>query len=159
MSASRAPWALMRSVGGIQVDRVNLAGSESGQQSNFASKGDDGFQTLAETIDRVEIADADRPVPRKLVGVARADAARGRAQLGLVAGSVFGEGVFAGAHRLNGNGELTGLEWIREAGVLAGPIGITNTHSVGVVRDAIVADLTSTADALFPPELRPGPCR
>ena len=56
-----------------------------------------------------------------------------------VEGDPFSEGVFAGAHRLNGNGELTGLEWIREAGVLAGPIAITNTHSVGVVRDAIVA--------------------
>ena len=56
-----------------------------------------------------------------------------------VAGDPFAEAVYAGAHRLNGNGELTGLEWIREAGLLAGPIGITNTHSVGVVRDAIVA--------------------
>ncbi len=56
-----------------------------------------------------------------------------------VDGDPFSEGVYAGAHRLNGNGELTGLEWIREAGVLAGPIAITNTHSVGVVRDAIVA--------------------
>lgn len=54
-------------------------------------------------------------------------------------GDLFAEAVYAGAHRLNGNGELTGLEWIREAGLLAGPIGITNTHSVGVVRDAIVA--------------------
>ena len=56
-----------------------------------------------------------------------------------VEGDPFSEGVYAGAHRLNGNGELTGLEWIREAGVLAGPIAITNTHSVGIVRDAIVA--------------------
>ena len=54
-------------------------------------------------------------------------------------GDPFAEAVYAGAHRLNGNGELTGLEWIREAGSLSGPIGITNTHSVGVVRDAIVA--------------------
>jgi D-aminopeptidase len=45
---------------------------------------------------------------------------------------------YAGCHRLNGNGELTGLEWIREAGVLTSPIGLTNTHSVGVVRDALV---------------------
>jgi D-aminopeptidase len=51
---------------------------------------------------------------------------------------VWTEPVFAGAHRLNGNGELTGLEWIREAGLLGGAIGITNTHSVGVVRDALV---------------------
>ena len=49
------------------------------------------------------------------------------------------EPLFAGAHRLNGNGELTGLEWIRESGLLTSPIGLTNTHSVGVVRDALVA--------------------
>jgi D-aminopeptidase len=46
---------------------------------------------------------------------------------------------FAGAHRINGNGELTGLEWVRDSGLLTTPIGLTNTHSVGVVRDAIVA--------------------
>src|SRR6478752_7688599 len=49
------------------------------------------------------------------------------------------EPVFAGCHRLNGNGELTGLEWVRESGKLTGPVAITNTHSVGVVRDALVA--------------------
>jgi D-aminopeptidase len=48
--------------------------------------------------------------------------------------------VFAGCHRLNGNGEMTGLEWVRESGQLTTPIAITNTHSVGVVRDALVAD-------------------
>ena len=49
------------------------------------------------------------------------------------------EPLFAGAHRINGNGELTGLEWVRESGLLTTPIGLTNTHSVGVVRDALVA--------------------
>jgi D-aminopeptidase len=49
------------------------------------------------------------------------------------------EPCFAGCHRLNGNGELTGLEWIREAGMLTTPVAITNTHSVGVVRDALIA--------------------
>lgn len=49
------------------------------------------------------------------------------------------EPVFAGCHRLSGNGELTGLEWIRESGMLTTPVAITNTHSVGVVRDALVA--------------------
>jgi D-aminopeptidase len=48
------------------------------------------------------------------------------------------EPLFAGCHTLNGNGELTGLEWVREAGCLTTPIGLTNTHSVGVVRDALV---------------------
>ncbi|MDH4176391.1 MAG: P1 family peptidase [Thermoleophilia bacterium] len=47
------------------------------------------------------------------------------------------EPLIAGCHRLNGNGELTGLEWIRESGMLTTAIGITNTFSVGVVRDAI----------------------
>ena len=47
--------------------------------------------------------------------------------------------LFAGCHRLNGNGELTGLEWVRESGLLTTPIGLTNTFSVGVVRDAIAA--------------------
>jgi D-aminopeptidase len=47
--------------------------------------------------------------------------------------------VFAGAHALNGNGELTGLAWLREAGLLMSPIAITSTHVVGVVRDALVA--------------------
>ncbi|HSS35784.1 MAG TPA: P1 family peptidase [Patescibacteria group bacterium] len=53
-------------------------------------------------------------------------------------GDIWTEPVFAGAHRLNGNGELTGLEWIREAGLLGGAIGLTNTHSVGVVHDALI---------------------
>ena len=55
-------------------------------------------------------------------------------------GDVWREPVFAGAHRLNGNGEMTGLEWVRECGMLTSPIGLTNTHSVGIVRDALVAD-------------------
>jgi D-aminopeptidase len=54
-------------------------------------------------------------------------------------GIVWDEPLFAGCHRLNGNGELTGLEWIRESGMLMSPIGLTNTHSVGIVRDMLVA--------------------
>lgn len=52
---------------------------------------------------------------------------------------IWTEPVFAGSHRLNGSGELTGLEWIRESGELTTAIGLTNTHSVGVVRDELVA--------------------
>jgi D-aminopeptidase len=62
-------------------------------------------------------------------------------------GDPFAEALFAGAHRLNGNGELTGLEWIREGGLLGSPIAITNTHSVGVVRDALVSAATVGRDA------------
>jgi len=47
-------------------------------------------------------------------------------------------GVFAGWWSLNGNGEMTGTTWVEESGFLTGPVMITNTHSVGVVRDAVI---------------------
>lgn len=46
--------------------------------------------------------------------------------------------VFAGWFSLNGNGEMTGTTWVDESGFLDGPVMITNTHSVGVVRDAVI---------------------
>ncbi|MBA2383308.1 MAG: P1 family peptidase [Actinobacteria bacterium] len=55
------------------------------------------------------------------------------------------EPLFAGCHRINGNGELTGLEWIRDSGLLTTPVALTNTHSVGVVRDAIIAAMPPDA--------------
>jgi len=48
------------------------------------------------------------------------------------------EPVFAGTFAFNGNGEMTGAAWVEEGGMLEGPIGITNTHSVGIVRDTII---------------------
>src|SRR6195256_1513375 len=47
--------------------------------------------------------------------------------------------VYAGTFGLNGNGEMTGTAWVDESGFLEGPIIITNTHSVGVARDAVIA--------------------
>src|SRR6476620_9645310 len=47
--------------------------------------------------------------------------------------------VFAGYFSLNGNGEMTGTAWVEESGFLDGPIMLTNTHSVGVARDAVIA--------------------
>ena len=47
--------------------------------------------------------------------------------------------VYAGFFSLNGNGEMTGTAWVDESGFLEGPIAITNTHSVGVARDAVIA--------------------
>ena len=46
--------------------------------------------------------------------------------------------VFAGYFSLNGNGEMTGMHWVEESGFLEGPVMLTNTHSVGIVRDAII---------------------
>jgi D-aminopeptidase len=53
-------------------------------------------------------------------------------------GDIGVEPLFAGYHVLNGNGEMTGLLWVKESGMLTSPIAITNTHSVGVVRDALI---------------------
>ncbi len=52
---------------------------------------------------------------------------------------IWSNWVFAGAHAFNGNGEMTGLAWIAEQGLISAPICITNTYSVGLVRDAICA--------------------
>ena len=46
---------------------------------------------------------------------------------------------FAGWYSLNGNGEMTGTTWVEESGFVEGPIMITNTHSVGIVRDAVIS--------------------
>jgi D-aminopeptidase len=56
------------------------------------------------------------------------------------AGRARDEPCFAGCFTLNGNGDMTGLEWVREAGLLTTPVALTNTHSVGVVRDALIAE-------------------
>lgn len=49
------------------------------------------------------------------------------------------DSVFAAWFTLNGNGEMTGTTWVEDSGFLDGPVMITNTHSVGVVRDAVIA--------------------
>lgn len=53
-------------------------------------------------------------------------------------GKAFAGRLFAAWHTLNGNGEMTGTTWIEESGGLGSPILITNTHSVGIVRDAVI---------------------
>jgi L-aminopeptidase/D-esterase-like protein len=56
-------------------------------------------------------------------------------------GKANADPVFAAWFTLNGNGEMTGTTWVQESGMLEGPVAITNTHSVGVVRDAICASM------------------
>ncbi len=60
-------------------------------------------------------------------------------------GDVGRDPVFAGHHVLNGNGEMTGMAWVAESGLLTTPVALTNTHSVGVVRDALVAHAVARA--------------
>ena len=79
-------------------------------------------------------------------GSGRLRVGRGPVRTGVTAvfprGRSGSDSVFAGWFTLNGNGEMTGTTWIEESGRLDGPILITNTHSVGVVRDATIAWMT-----------------
>jgi len=75
-------------------------------------------------------------------GSGRLEVGKGPIRTGLTIvhprGKTSNDPVFAAWFTLNGNGEMTGTTWLRESGFLEGPIGITNTHSVGVMRDAIL---------------------
>jgi L-aminopeptidase/D-esterase-like protein len=75
-------------------------------------------------------------------GEGKLEAGRGPVRTGVTAilpqGKNFRGRVFAAWHTLNGNGEMTGTTWVEESGGLGTPILITNTHSVGVVRDAVI---------------------
>jgi D-aminopeptidase len=75
-------------------------------------------------------------------GNGKLEVGKGPVRTGVMAilprGQTFGP-VFAGWSSLNGNGEMTGTTWVEESGFLEGPIMITNTHSVGVVRDAVIS--------------------
>lgn len=66
-------------------------------------------------------------------------------------GKNINDQVFAAWFTLNGNGEMTGTTWVQESGFLDGPIMITNTHSVGVVRDAVIEWQLKKAGAMFQP--------
>jgi D-aminopeptidase len=65
------------------------------------------------------------------------------------AGDAALDPVCAGYHILNGNGEMTGIPWIEELGTINWPIAITNTHSVGVVRDALIAYNVAHGDQVY----------
>jgi D-aminopeptidase len=76
-------------------------------------------------------------------GDAESSASVGPVRTGVTAilprGKDSNDPVFAGWFTENGNGEMTGTTWVEESGFLEGPVMITNTHSVGIVRDAVIA--------------------
>jgi D-aminopeptidase len=75
-------------------------------------------------------------------GEGKLEVGKGPVRTGVTAvlprGKNFDDAVMAGWWSLNGNGEMTGTTWVEESGFLVGPVMITNTHSVGVVRDAVI---------------------
>ncbi|HEY5890153.1 MAG TPA: P1 family peptidase [Acidimicrobiia bacterium] len=58
-------------------------------------------------------------------------------------GNIWSDFAYCGVSILNGNGEMTGIPWMEESGMLGSPIGLTNTHQVGMVRDALVKHLAA----------------
>ncbi len=76
-------------------------------------------------------------------GEGKLEVGKGPVRTGVTAihprGKTNNDAVFAAWFTLNGNGEMTGTTWVEDSGFLDGPIMITNTHSVGVVRDAVIA--------------------
>lgn len=64
-------------------------------------------------------------------------------------GNVHKNPCFGAYHSFNGNGEMTGVHWLAESGMIGAPIAITNTHQVGVVRDALVEYETRAAPDSF----------
>jgi len=76
-------------------------------------------------------------------GKGKLEVGKGPVRTGVTAihprGKASNDAVFAAWFTLNGNGEMTGTTWVDDSGFLNGPIMITNTHSVGVVRDAVIA--------------------
>ena len=76
-------------------------------------------------------------------GEGKLEVGKGPVRTGVTAihprGKSSNDAVFAGWFTLNGNGEMTGTTWVDDSGFLNGPVMITNTHSVGVVRDAVIA--------------------
>ena len=77
-----------------------------------------------------------------IAGSGRLSVGRGPVRTGVTVihprGKSNADPVFGAWFTLNGNGEMTGTTWLQESGLLEGPVAITNTHSVGVVRDAIL---------------------
>jgi L-aminopeptidase/D-esterase-like protein len=76
-------------------------------------------------------------------GTGKLEVGKGPVRTGVTAihprGKTSNDAVFAAWFTLNGNGEMTGTTWVDDSGFLNGPVMITNTHSVGVVRDAVIA--------------------
>jgi D-aminopeptidase len=76
-------------------------------------------------------------------GSGKLEVGKGPVRTGVTAvlprGKASDDQVFAGWFSLNGNGEMTGTTWVEESGFLEGPVMITNTHSVGTVRDSVIA--------------------
>src|SRR5437899_3638171 len=110
---------------------------ERGRDLGIPFEGTAGPLNAITDVGGVEVGDRTH-----VAGSAKLVVGKGPVRTGVTA--VFPRGkdsddpVFAGWFTMNGNGEMTGTTWVEESGFLWGPVMITNTHSVGVVRDAVI---------------------
>ena len=135
-----------------------------GRQVAFSSKGGvlkARLRDLSAGIGRLPagLSNAITDVPGVLVGhatVIRDEPKVIRSGITMVVprdGGIWTDYAYAASHVLNGNGEMTGLAWVQESGMLGSPIGITNTYQVGLVRDFLAAESVRvgvTEDFLLP---------
>ena len=98
---------------------------------------------LALTTPSLTLLGSKLATPRLFSGEGKLKVGGGPVRTGVTAvlprGKASTDAVFGAWFTLNGNGEMTGTTWLEDSGFLDGPVMITNTHSVGVVRDAVIA--------------------
>ena len=100
----------------------------------------DGTPGLLNAI--TDVAGVEVGVTTIIAGEGKLETGKGPVRTGVTAilprGKASGAEVYAAWFTLNGNGEMTGTTWVEESGLLGGPVMITNTHSVGIVHDAVI---------------------
>ncbi|MEW5974763.1 MAG: P1 family peptidase [Acidobacteriota bacterium] len=122
----------------IMTPLLSVQGKSRARELGIPFEGDPGPLNAITDVSGVEVGHTTL-----ISGSGKLEVGRGPVRTGVTAvlprGKDSNDPVFAGWFPLNGNGEMTGTTWVEESGFLEGPILITNTHSVGIVRDAAIA--------------------
>lgn len=152
----RLAWrAVALCVGGVLVIVLDASAREP-QKSPPASTTTEGKQTRARDVGIpfegtpgkfnaiTDVTGVEVGYTTLITGEGKLEVGKGPVRTGVTAilprgKASINDPVYAGFFSLNGNGEMTGTAWVEESGFLEGPVIITNTHSVGVARDAVIA--------------------
>lgn len=128
-------------VAGAIAALLCLAGAGAAEKERARDLGVPFFGNTGPNNAITDVAGVEVGYATIIEGSGKIEVGKGPVRTGVTAvlprGKTFGP-VFAGWYSLNGNGEMTGTTWVEESGFLEGPVMITNTHSVGVVRDAVI---------------------
>jgi D-aminopeptidase len=130
--------ALFTGLGAMAVLQVAAPGKPRARDVGIPFEGTPGPLNAITDVQGVELGHSTI-----IAGEGKLEVGKGPVRTGVTCilprGKQSTELVFAGWFSLNGNGEMTGTTWVEESGLLEGPVMITNTHSVGRVRDAVIA--------------------